>query len=196
MSRKRGRDHKARESRYAVAGGQASVYDEIQLMELLDGIETPFLLILDCVQDPHNLGACLRTANAAGVHAVVAPRRKSAPMTETVINIASGAAGMTPFAQVTNLARTIDDLKELGIRVVGATHSAPRLLHEENLTGPIAVVMGSEGTGMRRLTEDKCDALVSIPMLGSVDCLNVSVATGVCLFEAVRQRSQDGAISR
>ena len=151
--------------------------------------DTPFVLILDCVQDPHNLGAILRTADAAGVHAVVAPKDKAVGITETVRRISVGAADHVPFAQVTNLARTMEKLKAAGLWLVGTSdHAKAQSIYDLDLKGPLALVMGAEEKGMRRLTEENCDFLASIPMAGKVECLNVSVATGVCLFEAVRQR--------
>lgn len=150
--------------------------------------DPPFLLILDNVQDPHNLGACLRVADAAGVHAVIAPKDRSATLTPTVRHIASGAAEHIPFIQVTNLARTLRYLKDNRVRVVGASNDAEQSLYSLDLSGPLAIVMGSEGDGLRQLTRQTCDYLVSIPMSGAVSCLNASVAAGVCLFEALRQR--------
>lgn len=163
-------------------------HDEIKLMEFVDTLDVPFLLVLDCVQDPHNLGACLRSADAAGVQAVVVPRRRSARMTQTVQRIACGGAERVFFAQVTNLARTLRDLREAGLRLIGTDHKATKTLYEEDLTGPLALVMGGEDSGLRRLTADTCDAVVSIPMAYGEACLNVSVATGICLFEAKRRR--------
>lgn len=186
-SRQSGR---ARENRH-VAGGdiQIPTLDEGQLMELVDASERPLLLILDCIQDPHNLGAILRTADGAGVTAVVSPKDKSVGITETVRRISVGAADHVPFVQVTNLARTMEQLKNLGIWIVGTSdHARAKTIHEIDMKGPLAIVMGAEEKGMRRLTEENCDFLASIPMAGKVDCLNVSVATGICLFEAVRQR--------
>lgn len=159
------------------------------LGERLDDLaEPPLLLVLDQVQDPHNLGACLRTAEAAGVHAVIAPRDRAAGLTPVVHKVAAGAAGRVPFFQVTNLARTLRTLRERGIWLVGAADAAEATLYESDLTGPLALVLGAEGTGLRRLTREACDALVCIPMAGDVESLNVSVATGVMVFEAVRQR--------
>lgn len=162
--------------------------DENQLWPLLEQHESPLLLILDGVTDPHNLGACLRTADAAGVAAVIVPRNRSAGLTTTVVKVASGAAEQVPLVQVTNLARTMKALQERGIWITGTTGDTDQFLHQANLTGPAALVMGAEGEGMRRLTREHCDHLVKIPMLGSVSSLNVSVATGVCLYEALRQR--------
>jgi 23S rRNA (guanosine2251-2'-O)-methyltransferase len=157
-------------------------------MQIVAQHPVPFVLILDCVQDPHNLGAILRTADAAGIHAVVAPKDKAVGITETVRRISVGAADHVPFAQVTNLARTMERLKEAGLWFVGTSDRATKSIYELDLKGPLALVLGAEEKGMRRLTEENCDFLASIPMAGKVECLNVSVATGVCLFEAVRQR--------
>ncbi|AGA91071.1 rRNA methylase, putative, group 3 [Thioflavicoccus mobilis 8321] len=148
----------------------------------------PLLLILDEVQDPHNLGACLRTADAAGVHAVIAPRDNAVGLTPVVVKVASGAAATVPFIQVTNLARTMAALKGRGIWFIGAAGEVEQELFAADLTGPLALVMGSEGRGLRRLTRERCDGLVRLPMLGQVESLNVSVATGICLYEALRQR--------
>ncbi|WP_369601399.1 23S rRNA (guanosine(2251)-2'-O)-methyltransferase RlmB [Hahella sp. SMD15-11] len=163
--------------------------NEADLWQLLDQLDAdPFLLILDGVTDPHNLGACLRSANAAGVHAVVVPKDKSAPLTPVARKVACGAAEFTPLIRVTNLARTLDQLKERGIWLVGTAGEAEQLLWEQDLRGPLVLIMGAEDKGMRRLTREACDHLVRLPMAGEVTSLNVSVATGVCLFEAVRQR--------
>jgi 23S rRNA (guanosine2251-2'-O)-methyltransferase len=162
---------------------------ETQLEEALEASAgPPLLLVLDGVQDPHNLGACLRSADAAGVSAVIAPRDRAAGLTPIVRKVAAGAAETLPFVSVVNLARTLRDLKERGIWLVGTDDTADKSLYEADLTGPLALVMGSEGEGMRRLTRECCDQLVSIPMAGAVESLNVSVAAGVVLFEAVRQR--------
>ena len=158
------------------------------LWPLLDTQSSPLLLVLDGVTDPHNLGACLRTADAAGVDVVIAPRDKAAGLGPVVRKVASGAAERLPFVAVTNLARTLDQLKERGIWVVGTAGEAGQSLYDLDLRGPIAVVLGAEGRGLRRLTRERCDFLASIPMSGSVTSLNVSVAAGVCLFEALRQR--------
>jgi predicted rRNA methylase len=163
--------------------------DQNDLEQLLDGLEgAPFLLVLDQVQDPHNLGACLRSADAAGVHAIITPRDNAVGLTPTVHKVASGAARTVPLFQVTNLARTLRVLRERGIWLVGAAGEADGELYSADLTGPLALVMGAEETGLRRLTREHCDLLVKIPMFGHVESLNVSVATGVLLFEAVRQR--------
>ena len=162
--------------------------EEEDVLELVRGRKDAFLLVLDGVQDPHNLGACLRTANAAGVQAVVAPKDRAVALTETARQVACGAAERTPFVQVTNLARFLSRLQEAGLWLVGTADEATQSIYQTDLKGPIAIVMGAEGKGIRRLTAEGCDFLVRIPMNGQVDCLNVSVATGVCLFEAVRQR--------
>lgn len=161
-----------------------------ELFKLMDEVEhSPLLLVLDGVTDPHNLGACLRTADAAGVAAVIAPRDKSAPLNATAIKVACGAADAVPYFQVTNLSRTLNQLQEQGVWVVGTAGEAEGSIYQTDLTGPLALVMGAEGKGMRRLTREQCDLLIKIPMAGEVSSLNVSVATGVTLFEIVRQRS-------
>lgn len=164
-------------------------YDETWLFNLLDNLNEPaFLLILDGVTDPHNLGACMRSAEAAGVHAVIAPKDKSAGLTPVARKVACGAAEVLPFVPVTNLARTLKKLQEKGIWLFGAAGEAEHSVYQSNLKGPIGILMGAEGDGLRRLTQDTCDHLMNIPMAGTVSSLNVSVATGICLFEAVRQR--------
>jgi 23S rRNA (guanosine2251-2'-O)-methyltransferase len=160
------------------------------LAELLDGINgSPLLLVLDGVTDPHNLGACLRVADAAGAHAVIAPRDRAVGLNATAAKVASGAADTVPYITVTNLARALRELKDAGVWVVGTSDDATQSLYGTKLEGAVALVMGAEGEGMRRLTRDTCDVVMNIPMAGSVGSLNVSVASGVCLFEAVRQRS-------
>lgn len=164
-------------------------YSENMLPDFLESLkEAPFLLILDTVQDPHNLGACLRSANAAGVHAVIAPKDKSVGLTPAAIKVACGAAEFTPFFQVTNLARTLDMLKEKGIWLFGAAGEAEATIYQQDFRGPMAILLGNEESGLRRLTRDHCDHLFKIPMQGQVESLNVSVAAGICLFEAQRQR--------
>ena len=164
-------------------------WDDTELFDLLNKLEEPaLLLILDGVTDPHNLGACLRTAEGAGVHAVIAPKDKAAGLTPTARKVASGAAETIPFVQVTNLVRTIDLLKDAGIWITGTSDKATKALYDGEYNMPTALVMGAEGKGLRRLTEAHCDHLISIPMAGKVSSLNVSVATGVCLYEVVRQR--------
>ncbi len=154
----------------------------------LEGGEKPFMLVLDGVQDPHNLGACLRTADACGALAVVIPKDRAVQLNATVRKVAAGAAETTPLAVVTNLSRTLKLLKDAGLWIVGADAEAPKLAHETDLAGPIALVMGAEGSGLRQLTRENCDFLVRLPQQGSVESLNVSVATGMLLYEAVRQR--------
>ena len=159
------------------------------LDDLLDGLTEPaLLLVLDGITDPHNLGACLRVADGAGVHAVIAPKDHAVGINATVAKVASGAAETVPYFMVTNLSRTLAELKERDIWIIGMSDDAPTSLYQSDLRVPTALVMGAEGEGMRQLTRKNCDALVSIPMLGSVDSLNVSVASGVCLYEARRQR--------
>ena len=155
---------------------------------LEDATEPPLLLVLDGVQDPHNLGACLRVADAMGVHAVIAPKDRAVGLGATVHKVASGAADSVPFIVVTNLARALRDLKDKGIWVLGATETGPSTLFEARLSGALALVIGAEGDGLRRLTRETCDELIAIPMLGQVESLNVSVAAGICLYEARRQR--------
>ena len=159
------------------------------LDEVLDAVQgPPLVLVLDGVTDPHNLGACLRVADGAGAHAVIAPRDHAVGLNATVAKVASGAAETMPYLMVTNLARTLAELKEREIRVVGASDDAPRTLYQAELRGPLALVLGAEGAGMRQLTRKSCDELVAIPMRGAVESLNVSVAAGICLYEALRQR--------
>lgn len=164
------------------------VYDEQDLDILISEKTLPFLLVLDGVTDPHNLGACLRSADAAGAHALIVPKDKSANLTPTARKVACGAAETVPLIQVTNLARTLRQIQEKGVWVVGTAGEAQQQLFECRFTGSVALVMGAEGKGMRRLTRETCDELVKLPMAGSVSSLNVSVATGICLFEVVRQR--------
>jgi 23S rRNA (guanosine2251-2'-O)-methyltransferase len=167
--------------------------DEKALQRFVEGLESaPFLLILDGIQDPHNLGACLRTADAVGVDAVVTPRDRAAGLTPTACKVASGAAERVPFFQVTNLARTLHWLQRQGIWLVGTAGEAESSLYQADLNGPLGVVMGGEEKGMRRLTRESCDLLVHLPMKGTVESLNVSVAAGVTLFEALRQRARAG----
>ncbi|QTD44504.1 23S rRNA (guanosine(2251)-2'-O)-methyltransferase RlmB [Ottowia testudinis] len=162
------------------------------LDELLDDLQeqgtVPLLLVLDGVTDPHNLGACLRVADGAGAHAVIAPKDHAAGINATVAKVASGAAETVPYFMVTNLARTLNELKERSIWVTGTAGDAERTLYDADFKGPTALVLGAEGAGMRQLTRKMCDQLVRIPMLGAVESLNVSVASGVCLYEARRQR--------
>lgn len=171
---------------------KAPVATEADLDRLLDALESPLLLVLDGIQDPHNLGACLRTADAAGVHAVIAPADRAVGLTATARKVASGGAETVPFVQVTNLARTLERLKQRGIWFAGLAGEGDQSLYDLDCTGPLGLVLGAEGAGLRRLTRERCDWLVHIPMAGQVESLNVSVAAGVALFEAVRQRGQSG----
>lgn len=167
-------------------------YTEADLDSILAAAESkgqaPFLLILDGVTDPHNLGACLRNADAAGVQAIIVPKDNAARLTATVRKVAVGAAESVPLVQVTNLSRTMKALQQTGVWIIGTAGETDNCLYGEKLSGPMALVMGAEGKGMRRLTRENCDQLVKLPMAGSVSSLNVSVATGICLFEIVRQR--------
>ncbi|MEZ5609854.1 MAG: 23S rRNA (guanosine(2251)-2'-O)-methyltransferase RlmB [Rhodocyclaceae bacterium] len=161
----------------------------LQLDDILDTLEGPaLLLVLDGVTDPHNLGACLRVADAAGAQAVIAPKDRSASLNATAIKVASGAADSVPYVTVTNLSRALRQMQAAGVWVIGAAGEAEQDLYAVDQTGPVAWVLGAEGDGLRRLTRDTCDVLARIPMHGSVDSLNVSVASGICLFEAARQR--------
>ena len=185
--------------------GVAAKVQEIRLVhsldELLENLEAsnaalpveqriqPLILVLDGVTDPHNLGACLRVADGAGAHAVIAPKDHAAGINATVAKVASGAAETVPYFMVTNLARTLNELKERNIWIIGTSDAASHTLYQTDLKGPVALVLGAEGDGMRQLTAKTCDQLVSIPMRGAVESLNVSVASGVCLYEALRQRS-------
>ena len=160
------------------------------LDDLLDGIEgPPLLLVLDGVTDPHNLGACLRVADGAGAHAVIAPKDHAVGVNATVAKVASGAAETVPYFMVTNLSRTLNELKERSIWCIGTSDGTSKTIYQMDLKVPVALVMGAEGDGMRRLTRKTCDELVGIPMRGAVESLNVSVASGVCLYEALRQRA-------
>jgi 23S rRNA (guanosine2251-2'-O)-methyltransferase len=172
-----------------VAARVAPVARSHSLDDTLDAVEgPPLVLVLDGVTDPHNLGACLRTADGAGVHAVIAPKDHAVGLNATVATVASGAADTVPYFMVTNLARTLNELKERDIRVVGTADDAPKTLYELDLTGPLALVLGAEGRGLRQLTARTCDESVRLPMQGAVESLNVSVASAICLYEAVRQR--------
>lgn len=177
---------------HTAEGGASRTVPEGDLREILAGSENPFILILDGVQDPHNLGAILRSADGAGVDLVIAPRDRAVGITEVVRRISVGAADHIRFMRVTNLARTMEELKNAGVWLVGTSDRGGESLFEVDLKGPLGMVMGAEGAGLRRLTEEKCDFLVQIPMRGRVECLNVSVATGVCLYEALRQRGGSG----
>jgi 23S rRNA (guanosine2251-2'-O)-methyltransferase len=162
----------------------------LKIDDVLDTLAEPaLLLVLDGVQDPHNLGACLRVADAAGAHAVIAPKDRACGLNATAIKVASGAAESVPYISVTNLARTLRELRERDVLAIGAAAEAGQDLYQLDQTGSVAWVLGAEGDGLRRLTRETCDQLARIPMLGSVDSLNVSVASGICLFEARRQRA-------
>jgi len=175
----------------------SQVWGEAMLDELLDRTEgAPLLLVLDGVTDPHNLGACLRSADAAGALAVIVPKDKSATLTPVVRKVACGAAEVIPLVAVTNLARTLEKLQQRGLWIVGTAGEAEVSIYDQDLTGPTILIMGAEGKGMRRLTREHCDYLVKLPMAGSVSSLNVSVATGVCLFEAMRQRGAKAAAKK
>ena len=169
--------------------GQANLWQEADLLRAVDAKEGPMLLlVLDGVTDPHNLGACIRSADAAGVDAVIVPKDKSADLSPVSRKVACGAAEVVPFVRVTNLSRTLQALKERGVWLFGAAGEAENSIYDKDLSLSMALVMGAEGSGLRRLTREQCDFLVRLPMAGSVSSLNVSVATGVCLFEAQRQR--------
>ena len=184
------RSQSERRHKHADLSATVQVRPEDDLFELIDKLESdPLLLIMDGVQDPHNLGACLRSAEAAGVHAVIVPRDRAVGLTDVVRLAAAGAAERIPLVQVTNIARTMKALKDSGLWLVGTADQAESSLYDVDLTGPLGFVMGAEGKGLRRLTAEYCDFLVRIPIHGKVGCLNVSVATGVCLFEALRQRT-------
>jgi 23S rRNA (guanosine2251-2'-O)-methyltransferase len=173
------------------ANPQASIstLDEDEAIDFIDSLdEDPFVLLLDQVQDPRNLGACLRSAEGAGVDLVVMPSDRSAGLTEVVRHVAAGAAESLALARARNLSRFMGRLREIGVRLAGTSDQASESVFEANLSGPLGLVVGAEGSGLRRLTADNCDSLVHIPMNGKVDCLNVSVATGICLFEVRRQR--------
>jgi 23S rRNA (guanosine2251-2'-O)-methyltransferase len=168
----------------------AQVHSLDELLEQLeaDGVSNPLLLVLDGVTDPHNLGACLRVADGAGAHAVIAPQDHAGGINATVAKVASGAAETMPYFMVTNLARTLNELKERNIWIIGTSGDASKTLYQVDLKGPVALVLGAEGPGMRQLTRKTCDELMGIPMQGAVESLNVSVASAVCLYEALRQR--------
>lgn len=169
----------------------APVRSETELYQHVDALaHPPFMLCLDGVQDPHNLGACLRSADGAGVDAVIVPKDNAATLTPTVSKVASGAAELVPFFQVTNLARCLRELKDKGVWCIGLGGEASQSLFDADLTGPLCLVLGAEGKGLRRLTAETCDSLASLPMQGTVSSLNVSVATGVALYEALRQRQK------
>lgn len=186
-------DHLAPNARHqgvVARARQSQAATEQDLDRLLDAVTRPLLLVLDGVQDPHNLGACLRTADAAGVHAVIVPADRAVGLTATARKVASGAAESVPLVQVTNLARTMERLKKRGIWFAGLAGEGEQSVYDLDCSVPLGLVLGAEGGGLRRLTRERCDWLVQIPMAGQVESLNVSVAAGVALFEAVRQRAQ------
>jgi 23S rRNA (guanosine2251-2'-O)-methyltransferase len=172
---------------------EGATYNEDYLMALVEESgQSGFFLVLDGITDPHNLGACLRSADGAGVQAIIVPKDNSVGLTPVVYKVASGAAETVPLITVTNLARTLQKLQQKGLWIIGTSGDASNTLYDIDLTGPIAIVMGSEGSGMRQLTRSHCDFLCKLPMAGEVSSLNISVATGICLFEAVRQRCFKG----
>lgn len=174
--------------RHSALAAVVHIENEDDLFELIERTETPLLLVLEGVQDPHNLGACLRTASGAGVTAVLAPVKGACGITPTVRDISCGGADDVPFLKVKNIGMLLRKFSELGIQIIGTSDRGEGDLYQMDLTQPTAFVLGSEGWGLRKVTGDLCDHLVSIPMAGTVDCLNVSVSAGVCLYEAVRQR--------
>lgn len=175
---------------------RARQYSEADIVPLLNRSKKPLVLLLDGVQDPHNLGACFRSADAAGVTLIIAPRDKSASITPVVAKVACGATETVPFIQVTNLVRAMEQVKEAGVWIYGAAGEAEQTIYQMDFTGPAAIVMGAEGSGLRRLTREHCDGLIKIPMLGTVASLNVSVATGIILFEVQRQRFDSAGVLR
>jgi 23S rRNA (guanosine2251-2'-O)-methyltransferase len=185
---KRSKRVDARENKHS-KGVRFVEKDQPSLESILDSKKNPFLLILDGVQDPHNLGACLRTADGAGVDAVIVPKNRAVSITDTVARVSCGAYESINFIKVVNISRTLEMLHAKGIKTIGTADSIDSLtLYDVDFTGPVALVMGAEEKGIRRLTQENCNQVVKIPMQGDVDCLNVSVATGVILYEAVRQR--------
>ncbi|MCB2229159.1 23S rRNA (guanosine(2251)-2'-O)-methyltransferase RlmB [bacterium] len=179
-----------RVNRHTDLNARVEVLSDDDLLSLVAKLEVPaLLLILDGVTDPHNLGACLRAADGAGAHAVVVPKDRAVAMTPTVRTVSCGAAEHIPLVQVTNLARTLKKLQDAGVWIVGLVVDGDRTIYDCDLAGPTALVLGAEGPGIRRLTRESCDFLASLPMLGAVESLNVSVAAGICLYEAVRQRA-------
>ncbi|MBN1863429.1 MAG: 23S rRNA (guanosine(2251)-2'-O)-methyltransferase RlmB [Victivallales bacterium] len=192
---RRDKIHKARANRHSNFTSPVRILGEEHLLNALPAMGNPLLLLLDGIQDPHNLGACLRSADAAGVDAVIVPKDRAVSLTETVRKIACGAAESVMFVQVTNLADMMLKLKDRGIWLTGTSDKAEKSIYETSFSGPSGIVVGAEGSGIRRLTADRCDYLASIPMMGKVSCLNASVATGVVLFEALRQRIANSLIS-
>ena len=182
--------HRRHQGIVAMAAASRPIVDVDEVIEGLPAGDPPFLLVLDGVQDPHNLGACLRSADAFGVHAVIVPRDRAAGVNATVAKVASGAADTVPVIAVTNLARTLRQLKDRGVWLVGADAESSESLFDADLSGPIAWILGAEGSGLRRLTRELCDRIVGIPLSGMVASLNVSVATGICLYATRAQRSK------
>ncbi len=183
-------DHAAHQGVVLTRLAPAAMVADLDTIVAETGQRPALLLMLEGIQDPHNLGACLRTANAAGVDAVIIPRDRAAAVNATVRKVASGAAEKTPVIAVTNIARCLRDLKQAGLWVVGTDDQAESTLYDTDLTLPVVIVMGAEGAGLRRNTREQCDFLMSLPMLGSVESLNVSVAAGICLYEVIRQRTK------
>lgn len=179
---------KERDIRHSDLSKPVLVLTEDDFYHLVESTENPLILVLDEIQDPHNLGACMRSSDGAGVTAVIVPKHNAATLTEAARRVACGGAEHVPFIRVTNIVNTLNKLKDLGVTVIGTSDKTETSLYDTDLTGPTALVMGAEGEGCRRLTMASCDQLIKIPMAGIVPCLNVSVATGVCLYEAVRQR--------
>ncbi len=177
-----------RAPRYSAGSSIVHLEDESDLLALLERTDNPLLLLLEGVQDPHNLGACLRTASGAGVTAVITPTKGACGLTHTVRDVSCGGADEVPFLQVKNTNMLLRKLRDLDIRIIGTSDRGGESLYQIDFTGPACLVLGSEGWGLRKVTGDHCDHLVNIPMAGRVDCLNVSVSAGVCLYEAVRQR--------
>ena len=194
-SRKNSRPAEARSNIHSSSSTGIARLTEDALYPVIESTPEILLLVLDGVQDPHNLGACLRTADGAGVAAVVVPRHKSSPVTETVVRVSCGGAASVPVVSVGNMARFLEKIRDqYGIRIVGTADTSEDELYDCNFTGPLALVLGAEGKGMRRLTMENCDQLIRIPMQGDVECLNVSNAAAVCLYEAVRQRHFEESI--
>lgn len=186
---RQGDSHVARQNQHDQAGAPLAILSEDGLYQLAESKPAAFFLILDGVQDPHNLGACLRSADGAGIDAIITPKNKAAKITDTVKRVACGAASHVPIVSVSNLARCMTTLRENHhVRIVGTSDQATSDLYGTTLTGPLAIALGAEESGLRRLTTEHCDELIKIPMAGKVECLNVSAAAAVCLFEAVRQR--------
>ncbi|ADE54974.1 23S rRNA (guanosine(2251)-2'-O)-methyltransferase RlmB [Coraliomargarita akajimensis] len=177
-----------RAPRYSSGSSVIHLEDEVDLFNLIEQTDNPLILLLEGVQDPHNLGACLRTASGAGVTALLAPMKGSCGITHTVRDVSCGGADEVPFLKIKNTSQLLRKFRDQGIQIIGTSDRGTEMLYDTDLTGPTCIILGSEGWGLRKVTGDLCDQLVSIPMAGKVDCLNVSVSAGVCLYEAVRQR--------